>query len=104
MFSFQRKSAHDITECKIEYCVVKTGELKSMICDASADSPLTRRYNNQLSTELIIKNVNTGVVYYISAICVRTKYSNWSESIVYPKASVILVLLLIIIFNSIDFL
>ena len=78
---------HDIIECKIEYSDLKTRGIKTEIIDVSQDAP-QRVSPNDNFIELLIPNLTPGSVYIINGIYVKTKYSNWSDSMQMDKKQV----------------
>ena len=78
---------HDIIECKIEYSNFKTHAIKTEIFDVSQDAP-QRISPNDNFIELLIQNLTPGNVYIINGIYVKTKYSNWSDSMQMDKKQV----------------
>ena len=78
---------HDIVECKVEYSDLKTRAIKTDIFDVSQDAP-QRISPNDNFIELLIQNLIPGSVYSINGIYVKTKYSNWSDSMQMDKNQV----------------
>ena len=78
---------HDITECKVEYSDFKTNAIKTEMFDISQDAP-QRVSPNDNFIELLIQNLTPGSVYIINGIYVKTKYSDWSDSMQMDKKQV----------------
>ena len=70
---------HDIVECKVEFSNIRTSSIKTELIDVSQDAP-QRITPNDNFIELKISNLSPGVACFINGIYVKTKYSNWSDS------------------------
>ena len=88
---------HDITECKVEFSNIRTSSIKTESFDVSQDAP-QRVTPNDNFIELKISNITPGVAYFINGIYIKTKYSNWSDSMqmVAKQASLLKIIPLII--------
>ena len=70
---------HEISECKVENSNIKTSSIKSEVLDVSVDAP-QRSTPQDNFVELKITNLCPGIAYIINGVYVKTRYSNWSES------------------------
>ena len=70
---------HDIAECKVEFSNIRTSSIKTELFDVSQDAP-QRVTPNDNFIELKISNLTPGVACFINGIYVKTKYSNWSDT------------------------
>ena len=66
--------------CKVDFCKIKTDELKVDTFDVSSGAVQRRNQFGDSLIDLVIENLESGIACYITSICVKTKYSNWSES------------------------
>ena len=70
---------HDIVECKVEFSNIRTSYINPELIDVSQDAS-QRITPNDNFIELKISNLSPGVACFINGIYVKTKYSNWSDS------------------------
>ena len=74
------KLTHDVNLCKIEFCLVTVGDIKSKEINVGADADQVKSRSGDSFVDLVLTGLDSGVAIYVTAICVKTKYSNWSES------------------------